>query len=88
MHEEEEEEEETEEEGENDSDPDNSMRQQNLISIQNKTYKMFLDIMHYWLKRNERNLGIGTFYKAKFFLSNMLAFLKFLSFIIGEILCI
>lgn len=65
MHEEEEEEEETEEteeEGENDSDPDNSMRQQDLISIQNKTYKMFLDIMHYWLKRNERNLGIGTFY--------------------------
>lgn len=51
MHEEEEDEEEeteeTEEEGENDSDPDNSMRQQDLISIQNKTYKMFLDIMHY-----------------------------------------
>lgn len=33
----EEEEEETEEEDENDSDPDNSMRQQDLISIQNKT---------------------------------------------------
>lgn len=29
------------------TDPDNSMRQQDLISIQNKTYKMFLDIMHY-----------------------------------------
>lgn len=45
--EEETEEEETEEEGENDSDPDNSVRQQDLINIQNKTYKMFLDIMHY-----------------------------------------
>lgn len=90
MHEEtsEKKEEETEMESENDSDPDDSLRQKDLINIQNKTYKMFLDIMHYWLKRNERNLGIGTFYKAKFFLSNMLAFVKFLSFIIGEILCI
>lgn len=59
MHEEtsEKKEEETEMESENDSDPDDSLRQKDLINIQNKTYKMFLDIMHYWPNnRNERNL--------------------------------